>query len=85
MLQRCSSVEFPNRTKVYLSHLHHLIDRKTVLQPEVEVTNKLFPHRDFARKLATSHQRTKSSIQLRVQRFDVQWTARKKPLTSDKQ
>lgn len=69
---------------MYLSHLHHLIDRKVVLQPEIEVANKLFPHRDFARKLSTSHQRIKSSIQLRAQRFDLHWTTRKKLLPSSK-
>jgi hypothetical protein len=47
------------------------------VQPEIEVTNKLFPQRDFARRLATSHQRTKSSIQLRSQRLDLRWTSKK--------
>ena len=47
------------------------------MQPEIEVTNKLFPQRDFARRLATSHQRTKSSIQLRSQRLDLRWTSKR--------
>jgi hypothetical protein len=50
------------------------MDKKVIVQPEIEVNNKLFPQRDFARRLATSHQRTKSSIQLRSQRFDLHWT-----------
>lgn len=73
---RTRSVQFP-RPKIYLSHLNQLIDRKVVVQPEIQVTNKLFPQRDFAKRLATSHQRTKSSIQLRSQRFDLHWTTKR--------
>jgi hypothetical protein len=72
---RTKSVEFP-RPKIYLSHLNQLIDKKIIVQPEVETHNKLFPQRDFAKRLATSHQRTKSSIQLRSQRFDLHWTTK---------
>lgn len=73
---RAQSVEFP-RPKIYLSHLNQLIDKRVVVQPEVEVNNKLFPQRNFARKLATSHQRIKSSIQLRSQKYDLHWKNRK--------
>jgi hypothetical protein len=73
---RAKSVEFP-RPKIYLSHLNQLIDKKIIVQPEVETHNKLFPQRDFAKRLATSHQRTKSSIQLRSQRFDLHWTTKR--------
>jgi hypothetical protein len=77
---RSQSLPFP-RPKIYLSHLNQLIDKRIVVQPEVEVNNKLFPQRNFARKLATSHQRIKSSIQLRSQKFDLHWTSKKtKPL-----
>lgn len=73
---RARSVEFP-RQKIYLSNLNQLMDKKVILQPEIEVNNKLFPQRDFARRLSTSHQRTKSSIQLRSQRFDLHWTSKR--------
>lgn len=76
-LPRSQSMQFP-RPKIYLSHLNQLIDKRVVIQPEIEITNKLFPQRDFARRLSTSHQRTKSSIQLRAQKFDVHWTKRNK-------
>lgn len=73
---KARSVEFP-RPKIFLSHLNQLIDKKIILQPEIEVNNKLFPQRDFAKRLSTSHQRTKSSIQLRAQRFDLHWTSKR--------
>jgi len=47
------------------------------MQPEIEVSSKLFPKRDFAKKLSISHQRIKSSVQLRSQRFDLRWTQKK--------
>lgn len=40
----------------------------------MEVANKLFPHRNFAKKLSISHQRVRSSLQLRSQKFDLHWT-----------
>lgn len=75
-LVRSSTVDFPRR-KIYLTHLNQLIERKIVLQPEIEVSSKLFPQRDFAKKLSISHQRVKSSVQLRSQRFDLQWSQKK--------
>lgn len=74
-LPRAQTVDYP-RKKIYLSNLNQLIDRKTN-QPEVEVASKLFPQRDFARKLSVSHQRTRSSIQFKAQRFDLKWTPKK--------
>ena len=76
-LPRSHSMQFP-RPKIYLSHLNQLIDKRVAVQPEIEINNKLFPQRDFARRLSTSHQRTKSSIQLRAQKFDVHWNKRNK-------
>lgn len=70
------SLEFP-RHKIYLENLNQLMEKKFVVQPEIEVSNKLFPQRDFAKRLSTSHQRTKSSIQLRSQRFDLHWTTKR--------
>jgi DNA-binding transcriptional MocR family regulator len=72
---RAQTVDYP-RKKIYLSNLNQLIDRK-ISQPEVEVASKLFPQRDFARKLSVSHQRTQSSIQFKAQRFDLKWTPKK--------
>jgi hypothetical protein len=72
---RAQTVDYP-RKKIYLSNLNQLIDKKTN-QPEVEVASKLFPQRDFARKLSVSHQRTRSSIQLKAERFNLKWSPKK--------
>lgn len=73
---RSNSVEFP-RHKVYLTSLSQLIDRKVIVQPQAEISKKLFPQRDFAKKLAITHQRTKSSVQLRSRKFDLHWSSKK--------
>jgi hypothetical protein len=72
---RSSSAEFPQR-KVYLTSLSQLIERKYVAQPETEVNNKLFPQRNFAKKLALNHQRVKSNVQFRSHKFDLHWTSK---------
>jgi len=74
--QRNKSVEFP-RQKIYLSSLSQLMERKVVIQPEAEANNKIFPQRNFAKKLALNHQRVRSNIQLRSHKFDLHWTSKK--------
>ena len=66
---------FP-RQKIYLSSLSQLIEKKVVVQPEVEVNNKLFPQRNFAKKLSFNHQRMRSNVQLRTHKFDLHWTSK---------
>ncbi len=73
---RSNSAEFP-RQKIYMTSLSQLMERKLIIQPEVEVTNKLFPQRNFAKKLANYHQRIKSNIQLRSRKFDLHLNSKK--------
>lgn len=73
--RRSNSCDFP-RQKIYLTSLNQLIDRKVVMQPEVETNNKLFPQRPFAKRLSMSHQRIKSSVQIRSKKFDLHWTSK---------
>ena len=75
-IHRTSSADQP-RQRIYLSNLNQLIDRQATVRPESEVSTKLFPQRDFARKLAMSHQRIRSSIELRVRKFDLRGTSKK--------
>lgn len=37
----------------------------------------MFPQRAFAKKLSLSHQRTKSNIQIRTKKFDLQFSPKK--------
>lgn len=73
---RSNSAEFP-RQKIYLTSLSQLMERKLVLQPEIEVNNKLFPQRSFAKKLSVTHQRLKNNLQLRSRKFDLNLNSKK--------
>lgn len=73
---RSNSAEFP-RQKIYLTSLSQLMERKLVLQPEIEANNKLFPQRSFAKKLSLTHQRLKNNHQLRSRKFDLNINSKK--------
>jgi len=73
--RRSNSSDLP-RHKIYLTSLNQLIDRKIVVQPEVETNNRIFPQRTFAKKLAMTHQRAKSSVQIRSRKFDLNWNSK---------
>ena len=77
MWHRNHSDIFP-RQKIYLSSLTQLIQKKITLQPEVEVNKKLFPQRNFAKKLGITHQRNKNNLQVRSEKYDLHWTSKKK-------
>lgn len=74
--QRSNSAEFP-RQKIYMTSLSQLMERKLTVQPEIEVSNKLFPTRNFAKKLSVSHQRIRSNMQLRTRKFDLHLNSKK--------
>ena len=73
---RSHSAQFP-RQKIYLSSLSQLMQRKVVMQPQAEVSSKIFPQRNFAKKLSLNHQRIRSNIQLRSHKFDLHWSSKK--------
>ena len=41
------------------------------------MSSKIFPQRNFAKKLSLNHQRIRSNVQLRSQKFDLHWTSKK--------
>ena len=83
-LPRCHSVQL-TRSKIHLDHLNRLIDRPPTQQPEVEINNKLFPHRTFAKKLALSHhhQRRNNNLQVRTNKYDVEMSPKRRAKPQD--
>lgn len=53
-----------------------MVERRIAPQIEVEVNSKIFPQRNFAKKLSIAHQKVKSSVQPKVPKFDLHWTSK---------
>jgi hypothetical protein len=77
-MERSRSAEL-HSSKIYLTHLGQLLSKK-VVQPEAEVSNKLFP----VDKLSPiEHRRAKSSILMRIRKAELPLKQREsKPLSS---
>ena len=72
---RPTSFELP-RHKIYLTSLNQLIDRKIVVQPEVQTNNRIFSQCALPKKITMNLQRAKSRAQIRPRKSDMHWNSK---------